>query len=116
MTFERFDIVVVPFPFTDRGVKLRRPAVILSDAGFAANTGQSLLAMITRAERSAWPDDLAISDLAAAGLDGPCVVRMKLFTLVDTLISRRLGRLGRPDVRALKPIIANHLGLRVKGE
>lgn len=116
MTFERFDVVVVPFPFTDRSIKLRRPAIILSDKSFGAATGQSLLAMITRAERSAWPDDLAIGDLASAGLNGPCVVRLKLFTLVDTLISPRLGKLGEPDVRALRRILADHLDLLVDTE
>lgn len=113
MTFERFDVVVVPFPFTDRGVRLRRPAIVLSDRGFGAATGQSLLAMITRAERSTWPGDLPIGDLAAAGLSGPCVVRLKLFTLVDTLISRRIGKLGQSDSSALKRVIAEHLGLSV---
>lgn len=111
MTFERFDIVVVPFPFTDRSVRIRRPAIILSDRSFGAETGQSLLAMITRAERSAWPGDLAIADLESAGLNGPCVVRLKLFTLVDTLISRRLGTLSGPDIGALKRILSGHLGL-----
>lgn len=111
MIYERFDIVVVPFPFTDRSVSLRRPAVILSDPHFGAETGQSLLAMITRAERSAWPGDLPISDVPAAGLNGPCVVRMKLFTLVHALISKRLGTLGRQDALSLRQMLRRHLDL-----
>lgn len=111
MTFERFDIVVVPFPFTDRNIRLRRPAVILSGKGFGAATGQSLLAMITRARRSAWPCDLAIGDLVSAGLSDPSVIRLKLFTLVDALIARRLGKLARADADALKLVLADHLDL-----
>lgn len=111
MTFDRFDIVVVPFPFTDRNVRLRRPAVILSGADFGSATGQSLLAMITRAERSAWPGDMPISDLAAAGLSGPCVIRLKLFTLVNVLISRKLGSLAEGDRQRLSQRLSAHLGL-----
>lgn len=110
MTFDRFEVVVVPFPFTDRATRLRRPAVVLSDASFSAATGQSLLAMITRAQRSTWPGDLAVTDLAAAGLATPSLVRLKLFTLVDRLIQRRLGRLGHEDQLAMMAAASNYLG------
>ena len=50
MTFEAFEVVVVPFPFTDRTTTKRRPALVLSDAkAFNRQVGQSVLAMITRA-------------------------------------------------------------------
>ena len=111
MTFERFDVVLVPFPFTDRETKLRRPAVVLSDEGFGAATGQCLLAMITRAQRSAWLGDTAIDDIAAAGLSTPCVVRLKLFTLVNGLIIRKLGRLGDVDAGAVVTTVRGHLGV-----
>ena len=58
--------------------------------------GQSVLAMITSAAHSRWPLDVPLTDLAAAGLPAPSVVRMKLFTLDDRLVERRRGRqLGR---------------------
>jgi mRNA interferase MazF len=111
VTFDRHDVVVVPFPFTDRDVRLRRPAVVLSDRAFADKTGQHLLAMITRAERSTWPGDLAVSDQQAAGLGRPSVVRLKLFTLVTPLILDRLGKLGKADAQALARRLADHLDL-----
>ena len=66
MGCEAFDVVVVPFPFTDRAASKRRPALVLSDASaFNAATGQVVLAMITSAKHACWPLDVLIEDLAA---------------------------------------------------
>lgn len=102
MTFEAYDVVVVPFPFTDRSTTRRRPALVLSDAdAYGDRIGQSVLAMITSAARSDWPLDIRIADLGSAGLPAPSVVRMKLFTLDHRLIVRRAGRLADGDRTAV---------------
>ena len=50
MTCNAYDIVVVPFPFTDRSTSKRRPALVLSDAEtFNNRVGQSVLARISNA-------------------------------------------------------------------
>ena len=59
MTFEPLDVVVVPFPFTDRRATKRRPALIVSSADFNEAQAQSILAMITSAA-SDWPSDVAL--------------------------------------------------------
>ena len=98
MTFEAFDVVVVPFPFTDRTTTKRRPALVLSDTDhFNKQVGQSVLAMITSASNSDWPLDVNIQDLDAAGLPCASVVRMKLFTLDDKLVVRKAGMLAESD-------------------
>lgn len=104
-----FDVVVVPFPFTDRQAAKRRPALVLSTASFNRTTRHSVLAMITSAEQSNWPGDVPITDLDAAGLPSECLVRLKLFTLDHRLIVKRAGRLNVKDREALaarwKPLI-----------
>jgi mRNA interferase MazF len=95
--FARHDVIVVPFPFTELPVMKRRPAVVLSNAGWAAASGHLLCAMVTSAAQSAWPGDVAVQDLAAAGLISACVVRLKLFTLPAALVIRRAGRLAATD-------------------
>lgn len=48
VTFERFTVVRVPFPFTDRTATKNRPALVLSEAGvFNTPSGHSVMAMIT---------------------------------------------------------------------
>jgi mRNA interferase MazF len=97
VTFDRFDVVRVPFPFTDRQAHKNRPALVLSNAAFNAPAGHSVMAMITSAKHSAWPLDVLITDLVVAGLPASSVVRFKLFTLDHRLVRGRLGRLATSD-------------------
>ncbi len=112
MTFEAFDVVVVPFPFTDRTTNKRRPALVLSDAdNFNKKVGQSVLAMITSAVNSDWPLDVNIQDLDVSGLPSPSVVRMKLFTLDDKLVIRKAGVLALQDQMAVSTALHQLLKL-----
>lgn len=90
-------MVRVPFPFTDRAVQRRRPAVVLSDPEFQRGSAHLLLAMITTARRSCWPLDWPIRDVAAAGLNQACCVRFKLFSLDERLVLGQLGGLESVD-------------------
>ena len=96
MIFERWDTVVVPFPFTDRAGSKRRPALVLSSNGFNGE-GYTLLAMITTSREREWPGDTRIGSIDSAGLTVDCFVRLKLFTLDNRLVLRRLGTLGEDD-------------------
>jgi mRNA interferase MazF len=100
VTCNRYDIVVVPFPFTDRRTSKRRPALALSSQTFSAESGHTVLAMITSAANPAWPMDVSIEP-AAAGLRAPSLIRMKLFTLDNRLILRKVGSLAERDRRAV---------------
>jgi mRNA interferase MazF len=92
---EAWDVVVVPFPFTDRAAQKKRPSVVLSRSSFNRR-GFTVMAMITTAE-TGWPGDTPIVELKSAGLHTPCIVRLKLFTLDNRLVLRRAGRLGAAD-------------------
>jgi mRNA interferase MazF len=96
--FDGFDVVRVPFPFTDRKAEKIRPALVVSDrAAFNRPAGHSVMAMITSAGHAPWPLDVPISDLKSAGLPAPSIVRFKLFTLDHRLVRGKLGRLGEGD-------------------
>ena len=98
VSYKAHDVVVVPFPFTDRTSSKRRPALVLSDMHtFNAQAGHSVLAMITSAGNASWPLDIEITDLDAAGLTSSSVIRMKLFTLDHQLILRKIGGLSATD-------------------
>jgi mRNA interferase MazF len=103
VSFERFTVVRVPFPFTDRNSVKNRPALVLSDAdAFNTTAGHSVMAMITSASNSSWPLDCPIRDLGAAGLPAPSLVRFKLFTLDHRLVRGELGRLSAADEKIVR--------------
>lgn len=111
MIFEDNDIVIVPFPFTDKSSSKRRPAVVLSNKDFLESTEHVIAAMITSARNSDWISDVKIGSLKSSGLSVPCVIRMKLFTLSKTLIIRKIGKLSSADARLLRSRLASVMPL-----
>ncbi len=102
MTCNPFDVVVVPFPFTDSGSSKRRPALVVSNhEHFNAVSGCCVLAMITSEKNPPWPLDVPIKSLSKAGLKAASKVRMKLFTLDTRLILRKTGSLSLNDRKAV---------------
>ena len=98
MICEAWDVVVVPFPFSERTGSKRRPALVLSRPNFN-KAGHSVLAMITTRARRPWPADVEIANLEQVGLQIPCIVRLKMFTLDNRLLIKRIGSLSTVDRR-----------------
>lgn len=71
--------------------------------------------MITSRKNAPWPLDVPISGEAEAGLAAPSVVRMKLFTLDNRLVIRKIGRLSKPDRVAVQSALARLLVLKEPG-
>ena len=111
MGFDRYAVVRVPFPFTDRNSTKNRPALVLSDPlAFNTPAGHSVMAMITSQANAPWPLDCTLTDLAAAGLPAPSVVRFKLFTLDHRLVRGVIGELSPADVALVRAGLAALLG------
>jgi mRNA interferase MazF len=80
--YSQFDVVVVPFPFTDSAATKRRPALIISEAGmFNTSMQKGVMAMITTATHQSWALDVVIADLSAAGLNAESIIGMKLLSI-----------------------------------
>ncbi|HEY0283039.1 MAG TPA: type II toxin-antitoxin system PemK/MazF family toxin [Rhizomicrobium sp.] len=103
MNYASFDIVVVPFPYSDRLAEKRRPALVVSAPALQKRFGLIWLMMITSAGNPAWDCDVAISDLKLAGLPASSVVRPAKIATVDAArILRRIGKLTARDAKRVK--------------
>lgn len=71
-------------------------------ANFGKKIGHSVLAMITSQKNVPWPLDCEITNKKQSGLTAPSVVRMKLFTLDDRFIIKKIGRLSDSDQKKVK--------------
>ena len=103
------DVVVVPFPYADRLVEKKRPAVVISGRALLEKR-LVWLAMVTSADNAGWPCDMAIDDLADTGLQAPSIIRpWKLATVDASRIVRVAGRIAPEILSRLKSEIANGL-------
>ena len=104
---EAGDVAIVPFPFTDMAVAKPRPALVLSGQKANGESGNTIFAMITTAAKSHWPTDVPLADAAAAGLTAASLVRLKLFTLDNRLVARKIGVLSPRDRQAVRKMLKN---------
>jgi len=101
MICSQWDVVVVPFPFSDEPGTKRRPALVLTNTIFNRG-GNTVLAMITTKGHLSWPGDSEIEEYSTAGLNLPCQVRFKVFTLDNRLLLKKIGRLAEEDSKRVK--------------
>lgn len=108
--FKQGDIVRVPFPYTDRDTRQRRPAFVVSKGGIGEAEGLLWVAMITSAENRPWPQDVAISAHLEAGLPAPSVVRPVKLATVETRNVERLGAARSSVTESVLTQVAELLG------
>jgi mRNA interferase MazF len=113
--FEVWDIVKVPFPYTDRPVRQRRPALVVAADEIRVAHGLLWLVMITSAENRGWSDDVGISDLDGAGLPAPSIVRPAKMATVDARDAQRLGTLSIVDREAVAAGLRRILSVALDG-
>jgi mRNA interferase MazF len=105
--FEQWDVVKVPFPHADRPVRQRRPALVVAAGDIQTHHSLVWVLMITSADNRGWPSDVAVSDLAIAGLPATSVVRTAKVAVINVRDAERLGTLPRPTAPRLPPSSAN---------
>ena len=108
-TFEVWDVVKVPFAYTDRPVRQRRPALVIAAGELETAHGLLWLAMITSAANRGWPGDVAVSDIATAGLPIPSIVRPAKIATIEAGDAERLGTLLDADRRAIQSYLRERL-------
>jgi mRNA-degrading endonuclease toxin of MazEF toxin-antitoxin module len=111
VTYRRWDVVAVDYPFLEGADSKRRPAVVVSTEALREESGVYWLMMITTAKAGVRRGDIAVSDPAKAGLPEQCVIRpARLTTLSDAQIARRIGTLSMKERTAISSAMKRYAG------
>lgn len=111
-----WDIVKVPFPYSDRPVRERRPALVIVADPLQAQHDLIWVLMITSAANRGWPSDVAISDLAMTGLRADSVVRTAKLAVIDGRDAEIMGQLPADDRIKVSTALTDHLGAVLRND
>lgn len=109
--YQKGDVVLLPFPFTDLTATKTRPVVVVSLGAFQQETGDFTVAMITSVPHTT-PYDYELIEWQVAHLLRPSWVRTKLATLDPGLVRYKTGQLSASDLAAVEKRIRLAFGLQ----
>jgi mRNA interferase MazF len=112
MTYQRGDVVLIPFPFTDLSATKTRPAVVVSSQLYHQIRSELLLAYVSsQVSKVDTQIDVVLADWTATGLPKPSFVRPKIAAIEPTLIVHRVGPLSARDLAAVDDCLRRAMSL-----
>lgn len=110
VTYNRWDIVAVHFPFLEGGDAKCRPALIVSSDKLHGEQGMFWIVMITTAKSGVRNGDIPVTNYEDAGLTEHCVIRVSRITAVgETQIARRIGQIMAKDRNAVAVLLKRYM-------
>ena len=97
MIYKKWDIILVPFPFTDLSSSKKRPALIISPDRYNKESDVVIAFITSKMNLKYRIDDYKISEWKKANLPKPSMIRMKFATIDKSVIIKKLGRLLEKD-------------------
>ena len=111
--FEVWDLIKVPFPYTNRPVRQHRPALVVRVVQSAGAPDLLWALMVTSSAHRRWALDIDIADFKAAGLPSPSMVRTAKIATIEAVDAQRIGTLPAAHRDAvLQAVVASSPTLR----
>jgi len=109
--YNRGDVVLVSFVFSDETGERRRPAVIVSSEAYHKSRQEAIIAAITSRTDRILAGDHLIKDWGEASLLFPSVATGIIRTIKQGMLSRRLGIMSKADMEAINDNLRAALSL-----
>jgi mRNA interferase MazF len=112
VTFRRWDVIAVPFPFVEGYEAKRRPALVISTDDLHRMHLACFAAMITTARslQDVRQGDVVVKDFRAAGLPAPCVIRVsRIATFQESAQIRSIGSIAAKERTAVAALLKRWL-------
>jgi mRNA interferase MazF len=110
--YNRGDVVLVRFIFSDETGERQRPAVIVSSDAYHRSRQETIIGAITSRTDRILVGDHLISDWQGAGLLFPSVATGILRTIKQGMIAKKLGIMPLPDMKRIEDNLRDALGLK----
>ena len=109
--YNRGDVVLVAFVFSDESTKKLRPAVVISFVAYNRSRQEIIVAAITSHIRRRLFGDHLIAGWKGAGLLFPSLVTGIFRTIKQTMIDRKVGTMPKLEMQAIDLKLRQSLGL-----
>jgi mRNA interferase MazF len=112
-TYEKGDIVLVPFPFSNQTATKKRPAVVVSSTAYNQISPDIVIMAITsQPSRTHGIGECLIEDWQEAGLLKPSSIKPAISTIEKSLVLKRLGKLSTKDFISMENALLQLLSLK----
>ncbi|MHB1126312.1 MAG: type II toxin-antitoxin system PemK/MazF family toxin [Bacillota bacterium] len=107
MIFNKREVILIPFPFSDLSSSKKRPAAVLA---CIPSREELICMMLTSTKNTDAVVDVPINNLEQSGLVKPTYARTsRLFTITYDMVIKKLGVLAEPDFNSIIKNIINYL-------
>lgn len=107
-SYSKAEVVLVKYPFSDLSGSKVRPAVVVN----AAHSSQDVLIVPLTSKTSALlAGEFALADWSAAGLNVESAVKRGIYTVQQSLVVKRVGKLSDADAKEVERSLRGWLGL-----
>lgn len=107
-SFLKTEVVLVRYPFSDLTSAKVRPAIVV----YAPHASQDLFVVaLTSKKNNLSAGEFVLTDWMKAGLNVETAVKRGIFTVKETLVRKRVGRLESADAEQLESSLRTWLDL-----
>lgn len=104
-TYKKWDIILVPFPFTDLKTSKKRPALIISPNEYNDKLDVVIAFITSKLDSEYRTGDYKIQQWEKSNLPKPSMIRMKFATIDKSIIIKKIGRLKEKDIIEFKKLL-----------
>ncbi|MCD4692337.1 MAG: type II toxin-antitoxin system PemK/MazF family toxin [Calditrichales bacterium] len=106
-TYKKWDIILVPFPFTDLTTSKKRPGLVISPDEYNKGPDILILFITSKLDREERLGDYKIERWDESKLPKPSMIRMKFATIDKSIVVKKIGRLSEFDISEFHKKIIN---------
>jgi mRNA interferase MazF len=111
--YEKGDVVLVPFPFSNQTDFKKRPAVVISASSYNSSAHDVVIMAVTsQIEKTVGVGECLIANWQEAGLLKPSALKTAISTIEQSLILKKLGKLSQSDLLSMDGSLKEFLDLK----